>query len=74
MLETIGAAVFEGPWARRSTMRGSGWAADRRCRTSPVQAVAAEMLRRMISNESFELGPGGAISGQRLVVCAGASL
>ena len=75
MLETIGAAVFEGSLARRSTMRGSSWAADPTCRTSSVQAVAAKVLRRMTGSGSFELGPsGGAISGQRLPVCSGASL
>ena len=75
MLETIGAAVFQALLARRSTMRGSGWAPDRTCRTASVQAVAAKVLRRMTGSGSFELGPsGGAISGQRLVVCSGASL
>jgi hypothetical protein len=75
MLETIGAAVCEASLARRSTMRGSRWAADPTCRTSSVRAVAAKVLRRMTGRGSSKLGPnGGAISGQRLVVCAGASL
>jgi hypothetical protein len=75
MLETMGAAVFDGSSARRSTVGGSSWAADPTCRTSSVQAFAAEVLRRMTGSGCFELGPsGGAISRQRLVVCAAASL
>lgn len=54
MLVTIGAAVFEGSLARRSTMRGSCWAADPTCRTSSVQAVAAKVPRRMTGSGSFE--------------------
>ena len=75
MLRTIGAAVFEGSLARRSTRRGSSWAANPTCRTSSVQAVAAKVLRRMTGSGSLELGPSGrSVTGQQLVVCAGASL